>query len=89
MDEWRLWEEKTGIKVDLRGMDWDKTQKMMAEGKAHVIDTMFFTEKRAKNTYLLRPLYASIDVPIFFHKDISGIKDVKSLVRFHDRGQGG
>ncbi len=81
VDEWRLWEEKTGIKVDLRGMDWDKAQKMMAEGKAHVIDTMFFTEKRAKTLTFSAP-YASIDVPIFFHKDISGIKDVKSLYGF-------
>ncbi len=81
VDEWRLWEEKTGIKVDLRGMDWDKAQKMMAEGGAQVIDTIFFTEERAKKLAFTAP-YASIEVPIFFHKDISGIKDVKSLRGF-------
>ncbi|MDP3097850.1 MAG: PAS domain S-box protein [Syntrophales bacterium] len=81
VDEWRLWEEKTGIKVDLRGMDWDKAQKTMAEGNAQVIDTIFFTEERAKTLAFSAP-YASIDVPIFFHRDISGIKDVKSLDGF-------
>ena len=81
VDEWQLWEEKTGIRVDLRGMDWDKAQKTIAEGNAQVIDTIFFTEERAKKLAFTAP-YASIDVPIFFHKDISGIKDVKSLRGF-------
>ncbi|MFO7665654.1 MAG: transporter substrate-binding domain-containing protein [Desulfobacterales bacterium] len=81
VDEWRLWEEKTGIRVDLNGMDWDKAQKLMAEGNAHVIDTIFFTEERAKKLAFTAP-YASIDVPVYFHKDISGIKDVKSLFGF-------
>ncbi len=81
VDEWRLWEEKTGIKVDLRGMDWDKAQKTMAEGNAQVIDTIFFTEERAKTLAYSAP-YASLDVPIFFHQDIAGIKDVKSLHGF-------
>lgn len=78
VDEWRLWEEKTGIKVDLRGMDWDKARKTMADGNAEVIDTIFFTAERAKTLAFSAP-YASLNVPIFFHKDISGIKDVKSL----------
>jgi PAS domain S-box-containing protein len=81
VDEWRLWEEKTGIKVDLRGMDWDKAKKTMAEGNAQVIDTIFFTEERAITLAFSAP-YASLDVPIFFHRDISGIKDVKSLHGF-------
>lgn len=81
VDKWQLWEEKTGIRVDLRGMDWDKAQKTMAEGNAQVIDTIFFTEERAKKLAFTAP-YASIDVPIFFHNDISGIKDVKSLRGF-------
>ncbi|MDP3286108.1 MAG: transporter substrate-binding domain-containing protein [Desulfobacterales bacterium] len=81
VDEWRLWGKKTGIKVDLRGMDWDKAKKTMAEGDAQVIDTIFFTEERAKKLAFTAP-YASIDVSIFFHKDISGINDVKSLRGF-------
>jgi len=81
VDEWGLWEKKTGIKVDLQGMDWEKAKKAMAAGNAQVIDTIFFTEERAKTLAFSAP-YASLDVPIFFHKDISGIKDVKSLHGF-------
>jgi PAS domain S-box-containing protein len=81
VDEWRLWEEKTEIKADLRGMDWDKAVKTMAEGNAQVIDTIFFTEERTKTLAFSAP-YTSIDVPIFFHRDISGITDVKSLHGF-------
>lgn len=80
-DEWRLWEEKTGIRVDLRGMDWGKAQKFMADGKADVIDTMFLTDERAKRYDFSKP-YATLEVPIFFHKNISGITDIASLHGF-------
>ncbi|MCG2722374.1 MAG: PAS domain S-box protein, partial [Thermodesulfovibrionales bacterium] len=56
-------------------------QKTIAEGEAQVIDTIFFTEERAKKLAFTAP-YASIDVPIFFHNDISGINDIKSLRGF-------
>jgi|GEM_PF-1047281 len=81
VDEWRLWGEKTGIRADLRGMDWELAQKAMADGKAQVIDTIFFTEERARKLDYTAP-YASIDVHIFFHKDIGGIDDVNSLHGF-------
>ena len=81
VDEWRLWEEKTGVRVHLEAMDWGKAQRFMDEGKAQVIDAIFFTEERAKKLDFSKP-YATIEVPIFFHKDIKGIKDVKSLPGF-------
>jgi two-component system, cell cycle sensor histidine kinase and response regulator CckA len=81
VDEWQLWEEKTGIRVHLEAMDWGKARRFMDEGKAQVIDTIFFTEERAKKLDFSKP-YVSIEVPIFFHKDIRGIKDVKSLQGF-------
>lgn len=81
VDEWGLWENKTGIKVDLRGMDWGKAQKFMAEGKADVIDTIFFTDEQAKQYDFSKP-YATLEVPIFFHKNISGITDSNSLHGF-------
>ncbi len=77
VDEWRLWAEKTGTKVNLQGMDWGLAQKTMAEGNAEVIDTIFFTEDRAKTLAFSAP-YASLDVQIFFHKDISGQKRRRS-----------
>ena len=81
VDQWALWEKKTGIKVDLMAMDWDKAKQSMHQGKADVIDTIFFTEERAKYLDFSKP-YARLDVPVFFHKDLSGITDVSSLRGF-------
>ena len=81
VDQWNLWEKKTGIRVRLIGMDWEKALQSMAEGKADVIDTAFVTEQRAKQYDFSKP-YATIPVPIFFHKDIGGISGVDSLSGF-------
>ncbi len=81
VDEWRLWEEKTGVHVELNALDWSKAQEIMASGQADVIDTMFITPERAKIYDFTQP-YANIDVPIFYHKSISGIVDVQTLRGF-------
>ncbi len=81
VDQWNLWQKKTGIAVTLVGMDWGKAQQFMAEGKADVIDTIFFTEDRAKLYDFTRP-WATIEVPVFFHRNISGISDARSLLGF-------
>ena len=81
VDEWKLWEKKTGIKVKLIAMDWSKAQEFLLRGNADVIDTMFFTEERAKQYDFAKP-YATIDVPVFFHKNLGGIIDIASLQGF-------
>jgi PAS domain S-box-containing protein len=80
-DLWELWSVKTGIKVNLVATDWAKAQAMMAAGEADVIDTMFETGER-KARYDFSAPYATIDVPIFFHKTISGISDAETLRGF-------
>jgi len=80
-DMWELWSRKTGIPVDLRAMDWVKAQAVMAAGEADVIDTIFETPDRLK-IYDFSAPYATIDVPIYFHKSISGISDVDTLRGF-------
>jgi PAS domain S-box-containing protein len=81
VDQWKLWEQKTGIAVRLVAMDWGEAQRYMAEGKADVIDTMFITEERAKLYDFSRP-WAKIEVPVFFNRNISGINDAQSLHGF-------
>ncbi|MBA3010871.1 MAG: PAS domain S-box protein [Desulfobacula sp.] len=78
VDEWALWEKKTGIKVNLTAMDWSKAQEFMRKGQADVIDTIFFNEKRALAYDFTKP-YATLDVPVFFNKNISGIVNIPSL----------
>ncbi|RLB76707.1 MAG: hypothetical protein DRH24_17435 [Deltaproteobacteria bacterium] len=81
VDEWKLWEKKTGIKINLIAMDWSKAQEFFLRGNADVIDTIFFTEERAKQYDFTKP-YATIDVPVFFHKNLGGIIDIASLQGF-------
>lgn len=81
VDQWALWEKKTGIRAELFGMDWALALTSTEEGAFDVIDTIFFNEKRAKVFDFTKP-YQDIEVPIFFHQNISGIKDAWSLRGF-------
>ncbi len=80
-EQWACWEEKTGIHVDLRAMDWADAQKQMSQGKANVIDTIFFTEERAK-TLEFTPPYAQIEVPVYIDSTLGGITDIPSMAGF-------
>ncbi|MBU0750572.1 MAG: EAL domain-containing protein [Gammaproteobacteria bacterium] len=80
-DQWELWSARTGISVDLQGMDWALAQKSIQAGKADVIDTIFDTESRRK-TYAFSAPYADIPVSLYFHRSIGGIVDADSLRGF-------
>lgn len=73
VDQWSLWEKKTGIHVEISAMDWAEAQRRMQEGEFDVIDTIFRNEKREKIYDFTKP-YAVIPVPLYFHSDISGIR---------------
>ena len=81
VDQWRLWEIKTGIKVELSGMNWGEALRRMRAGEFDVIDTAFQTSERTKYLTFSKP-YQKIEVPIFFNREIAGITDAKSLRGF-------
>ena len=81
VDQWKLWEHHTGIHVELHAMPWNDALSAIRDGNADVIDTIFFTRERARLYDFTRP-YATIDVPVFFNKNISGITDVASIMGF-------
>jgi len=81
VDQWRLWQRKTGIRAELTGLEWAEAQRRMAAGEFDVIDTIFRNEKREKLYDFTRP-YADIAVPLFFHADISGISGPEDAVGF-------
>ncbi len=81
IDQWHLWEQKTGIKVEIHSMDWGKAVAGMMAGEFDVIDTLFKTDERLEWLDFTKP-YATIEVSIFFDKDISGITDAASLKGF-------
>jgi PAS domain S-box-containing protein len=81
VDQWRAWERKTGVKVEIRAMDWGEALRRMRAGEFDVIDCVVETAER-RDYFDFTPTYAAIDVPIFFRNDISGITDLASLKGF-------
>lgn len=81
IDQWKLWERKAGIKVEISAMDWWQAISRMKNGEFDVIDTVFQTEERTGWLDFTQP-YAKIEVPIFFDKEISGITNAASLKGF-------
>lgn len=81
IDQWRLWEAKTGVKVEIEAKAWYLALRQMEEGQFDVIDTIFKNEKRTRTLDFL-PAYAKLEVPIFFRRDLTGIKDASSLQDF-------
>lgn len=81
VEQWNLWQKKTGIKVNLIAMDWEKATKYFEDGKADVLETVFFTRQRSEKWDFTQP-YAILEVPVFFNKSLSGITDIKSLAGY-------
>lgn len=81
IDQWRLWEAKTGIRVEITTLDWGEALQRMAAGEFDVIDTIFFNPERAKLYDFGKP-YTDIDVPVYFRNNISGIEAVDTLRGF-------
>jgi PAS domain S-box-containing protein len=81
VDTWKLWEKKTGVRVDLLGSDWATAQQRMTDGRAGVLDTAFRTAEREHTLDFSSP-YEAIPVSIYTHKDIGGIVDLETLRGF-------
>jgi signal transduction histidine kinase len=81
VDQWALWEKRTGLHAQLDAMAWGEARRRMAAGGYDVIDTMFETEQR-RALYDFGPPYARLDVPIFFSRELSGISGPGDLTGF-------
>ncbi len=81
VDQWKLWEKRTGVQVEIIGMPWNKALDGMKNGEFDAIDTIFYTDERAKIFDFTKP-YAQIDVRIFFPSAVSGIGDIAALRGF-------
>lgn len=81
VDQWRLWEKRTGIPVEISVMDWESALRRMKNGEFDVIDTVFKTEERLTWLDFGKP-HARIEVSVFFKNQITGITDIASLKGF-------
>ncbi|MEA3193507.1 MAG: hypothetical protein QOD26_1840 [Betaproteobacteria bacterium] len=81
IDQWRAWEKKTGIKVEIRAMDWGEALRRMRAGEFDVIESI--VETHGRRDYLdFTPAYGTVEASIYFRNDISGITDLASLKGF-------
>jgi len=80
-DQWDLWQQHTGVPVQLLAMDWALAQAVMASGRADVIDTLFKTPARQQR-YDFDASYATMAVSLYFHQSIGGITDTASVRGF-------
>jgi two-component sensor histidine kinase/ABC-type amino acid transport substrate-binding protein len=80
-DQWAEWSKATGLRVRLAGLPWAEALRAFDSGEADVLDTVFETPERDRS-YDFTPSYARIEVPIFIHSTISGIRSVADLRGF-------
>lgn len=80
-DLWKIWEKKTGIKVNFIATDWAIAKEKFNNHEADVMETVFITEER-KKIYIFSKAYAQIRVPVYYRQEISGIKDIDDLKGF-------
>jgi len=81
IDQWQVWERRTGVTAEIHGMDLNEAVRRMKAGEFDVIDAIFETEERAAYLDFGKP-YTTIEVPIFFRSSISGINNLASLRGF-------
>ena len=88
IDQWALWEKKTGVKVEVAAMDWAQAQTEMQAGRHDVIDTIFSNPERELIYDFSKP-YTRLDTVIFFNKNLPGITGIESLRGFNVGVKGG
>jgi ABC-type amino acid transport substrate-binding protein len=81
IDQWQVWEKKTGIRAEIHAMDWGEALGRMRAGEFDVIDSIVETAER-RNYFDFTPAYTTIEASIYFRHDISGISDLASLKGF-------
>jgi signal transduction histidine kinase len=81
IDQWRAWEVKTGIRADIRGLNWEDAVRRMRAGEFDVIDSIVATDER-RAYFDFTPPYATVETSIYFRREISGISDLASLRDF-------
>ena len=81
VDEWKLWESKTGVKVELTATNWADAQQRIRSGQADVIDMIFRTPERAARLDFTRS-FATVETDIYADRDLTGIADASGLRGF-------
>lgn len=81
VDSWQLWEQKTGVKVDLQAMTWESALMQLNQQQADVLDTGFAPPESLAAVAVIDS-YASIPVALYAHQSVTGIHTSKDLAGF-------
>ena len=81
VDIWKLWSQKTGVKVKFVPAPFGQTLKMVKAGKADVQGGCYYSAERAKYLEFVSPL-AKATTSYFFHQGIYGINSFEDLLPF-------
>ncbi len=81
VDLWRLWERKTGVRVDFKAIQWSEAQKSMQDGRADAIDLIFRTPVR-EQLYDYSEPHATLPVNIYVDASIQGVRSPTDLLGF-------
>ncbi len=79
-DQWALWSQKTGIKVELKAMSPENARRSLREGRAEIMEAVAHTDAYA-NLRFSRP-HTLLNIPVYTHKSLGGIADAPSLKGF-------
>lgn len=78
---WKLFTEKTGVKVKLIPVEWEKAYRMMINREADVIDTIFKTPAREEYLDFTKPLFY-ITSSVYYRSDLKGISSINDLTPY-------
>lgn len=80
-DIWKLWEQKTGVKVILLSTVWEEAQQQLLSGHADVIEMIFRNAEREQK-YSFTRAYATLPVGIYVNESMSGLASPDVLKGF-------
>jgi PAS domain S-box-containing protein len=81
VDIWKLWSQKTGIKVKFVVATWDDTLKLVKQGKVDIHGGCFYSKARAKYLDYVTPLVTA-GATFFFKKNLFAVNNLKDLLGF-------
>lgn len=79
VDLWRLWESKTGARVELTVLEWTAAQQAVLRGSADVIDAIYHSPDRAALYDFSQP-YSEMNVTVFYRSKSGKVRRVEDLV---------
>lgn len=81
VDIWKLWEQKTGVQVNLVSTNWANAQQEILGGKADVIEMMFRTSEREPYYSFTEP-FETVQVSIYTTNELTGVTSIDALQGF-------